>query len=411
MAYNKIIVNDDVVMDLTTDTVTSEDVKAGVTFHTKSGDVEVGTLTAPAGIIEISTNGIHDVTNYASANVDITPTLQEKTATENGEVVADDGYDGLRKVVINVSSSGGEDMLQARLDATNDASYLMYSFTGDNVDFLENLDLSRTTNAYCMFNGCTNIKTIPELNTQNIPNMEAMFNGCSNLESVPKLHTDSAENLHQLFSQCTKLVTVPSELNTSKCTGMSNMFYNCQKLKIAPRMDVSNVTSVYSIFQYCSSLTSVSELKTHNVTSFSNMFQACTSLTTIPLVDLLSATNVYGIFLHCSKLTNLTVKKVKISLMIGQTTSWGHLLTDESLINTAKELWDLTGATSQTLTMSTASNARFDAIYVKLVDVTEEMIAEDEYVSNKKPCVVCESTDEGAMTLREYVISKNWALA
>lgn len=97
--------------------------------------------------------------------------------------------------------------------------------------------------------------------------------------------------------------------------------------------------------------------------------------------------------------------------MIGQTTSWGHLLTDESLINTAKELWDLTGATSQTLTMSTASNARFDAIYVKLVDVTEEMIAEDEYVSNKKPCVVCESTDEGAMTLREYVISKNWALA
>ena len=39
------------------------------------------------------------------------------------------------------------------------------------------------------------------------------------------------------------------------------------------------------------------------------------------------------------------------------------------------------------------------------------MRAEDEYIDNKKPCVVCESTDEGAMTLTEYAISKNWAIA
>ena len=61
--------------------------------------------------------------------------------------------------------------------------------------------------------------------------------------------------------------------------------------------------------------------------------------------------------------------------------------------------------------MSTPSKARTDEIYVKLIDITDEMRAEDEYIDNKKPCVVCESTDEGAMTLKEYGISKNWNIA
>lgn len=67
----------------------------------------------PTGTINITTNGTHDVTNYASANVNVSssaPSLQAKTninpTTSSQTITADSGYDGLSSVQINAMPSG-----------------------------------------------------------------------------------------------------------------------------------------------------------------------------------------------------------------------------------------------------------------------------------------------------------------
>ena len=131
-------------------------------------------------------------------------------------------------------------------------------------------------------------------------------------------------------------------------------------------------------------------------TNMNRMFNNCSSLTTIPQMDISSATNLSSMFSNCTKLTNLDLRNIKLNLQIGSATSWGHLLTVDSLVNTIKEL--VTQTSYRTLTMGTANRKKIVNLYCKIIDDTDP----------KKTMELCESTEEGAMTLIDYAQLKKW---
>ena len=76
----------------------------------------------------------------------------------------------------------------------------------------------------------------------------------------------------------------------------------------------------------------------------------------------------------------------------------------DTLLNTIQELVD-TGS-SKNLTIGSANLEKLANVYVKLTGEAEE----DETLP-KLPFEVCESTDEGAMLISEYVALKKWSIA
>lgn len=202
-----------------------------------------------------------------------------------------------------------------------------------------------------------------------------------------------------------------------KCDNVKSLYYEFYNyggtdLSILEGLDTSNVTNMTYMFYNCSNLTTIPQLDTSNVTDMTYMFYNCLRLETVSGLDLYSAQTLSSVFYNCKALTNLTLYNIRIALRIGSGTSYGHLLTLDSLINTVKELWDYSsGTTTYTLTMGTANLAKITDTYVKLIDITDEMREKDQYIDNKKPCEVCESADEGAMLLKDYATLKNWALA
>ena len=131
--------------------------------------------------------------------------------------------------------------------------------TEEYVDYMQNyLDMKKScTN---MFNGAKTLTTINDLlrpsHTSNVTNMQYMFYNCSNLTTIPLLDTSKVHTMTCMFYSCPKLTSIPP-LDTSKVNSMNQMFYQCYKLKTIESLDMSNVTDVGQMFLWCYELTNL----------------------------------------------------------------------------------------------------------------------------------------------------------
>ena len=376
--------------------------------------------------------------NYHNRGGEETPT-QEKAVdiTANGTVIVepDEGHT-MSKVTAKVNvPKDGVDKIQLLIEGKkNSAKNLFYDFKGDNLDALmDGVDTSSITSTNGMFFQCGNIKSAPMLNTSNVTDMSNMFYYCTVLASVPLYDTKNVTNMYSMFNRCKALTSVPL-FDTSNVNNFESMFIDCTALTLVPLFDTKNATTMYSMFKSCTALTSVPLFDTSKVASMNTMFSGCTSLASVPLFDTKNVTNMSymfqnctaltsvpefdmrkvtssfyatSMFSNCSALTECRVRNINTDLQIGSGTSYGHLLTIESLLHLCKEC--LIG--SKKLTVGSANLEKLANVYVKRIAITDEMRAEDDLIDKKYPFVQCDSTDDGAMTIQDYMATKYCSLA
>lgn len=202
----------------------------------------------PSGEIEFTQNGTYDVTDKASAKVNIKEkVLGTKTITSNGTYKAiDDNLDGYSEVEVATS---GVDIWDYFIQQGSGVFELRRY-----IQKIPNFNLSGVINMYNGFKDCANLKEIPEMDTSNIQDFGYSFNGCVSLVSISKLNFQRASNISSMTLYCSNLTTIGGfeNLGQNYSTSQSENYYNYKldlhfSTKLTEQSIINVLTNLYDI--------------------------------------------------------------------------------------------------------------------------------------------------------------------
>lgn len=173
-------------------------------------------------------NTINNLPEAGSGELNLQDKSVEITENSTTNVVADEGYDGLNSVEVNVNvASSGNDF------TITDGSYLFQS--GHRAANLKDLmPFLKPTDCSSMFENCNErILDLRDLDTSDSRYFGSMFSGSTNLITlyVNTWNTSKVTDMSWMFNRVSILTTLDlSGWDTSNVTNMSYMFYSCSKL-------------------------------------------------------------------------------------------------------------------------------------------------------------------------------------
>lgn len=167
--------------------------------------------------------------------VKIYPVTQEKIVTpskEIQEVLPDNNYDALSKVIINP--------YVPIVDKKTIIENGTYKASDDDLDGYSEVEVATTgvdINDYFLsvgssYNGRAQsyLKKFPQIDTSNQTNFSQMFADCRFMIEISQIDTSKGITFYQMFSYCYELTTIP-KINLQKATRIDYIVENSSKLK------------------------------------------------------------------------------------------------------------------------------------------------------------------------------------
>ena len=273
----------------------------------------------PTGNIEITKNGIYNVREKETANVNI-PMLKlgTKNITENGVYKAsDDELDGYSEVTVGIKSlfTGHYDrqglkqigwsdeeidyyqQYWVQWDSENDYIFKLTSdeLLGNDTSTTRFIPKNTTKKSFSSYNS---LLAIPLIDFSNITSFNSIFSACMSLIAIPLIDTSKGTSFNSTFSSCYNLIKIPL-IDTSKGTSFNSTFSSCYNLKTIPLLDTSNGRNFQNMFSGCYSLNGIPLIDTSKGTSFNSTFRSCKSLKKVPLLNTSNAKNMSSMFDGC----------------------------------------------------------------------------------------------------------------